>query len=381
MASANVTSAAASIRTTVDFDFTAFDNCVTFCENASLALRWADDDAMRTHRILCNQLATLISECGADLNTVSDVAEGLAGMFDAITSAAADLRWWADTVKKEYSYIEDHARGLGLIVEDGYVAIASLDDEELTDAFKELIQRAAVQAEKLSWAHDVFCSELDKLKIGIYEALIEPVFDVLKQQVMPDPNHPWLNDLTYVENLTELGATGARVYYVYRTTGQRVKVSKLFTAGWWEEFLAKELPGKWKGASGTLRVIDALEGIGRAAGPTGIVLSSVATAYDTYKEDTVKHPEWGTGHKLARAGVKTVAAGLGAAAGAALGSKLGAAAGAAVGAAFPEIIPVTAFAGQVVGGIAGGVIGGEAGEKFGDFLNEQVVDRLAEAWG
>lgn len=381
MVSANVASAAASIQTTIDFDFTAFDNCVTYCENASLALRWADDDAMRTHRILCNQLATLMSECGADLNTVSDVAEGLAGMFDTIISAAADLRWWADSVKKEYSYIENDARALGLIVEDGYVAIASLDDEELTDAFKELVQRAAVQAEKLSWAHDVFCSELDKLKIGIYEALIEPVFDVLKQQVMPDPNHPWLNDLTYVENLTELGATGARVYYVYRTTGQRVKVSKLFTAGWWEEVLAKKLPVNWKGASGTLRVIDALEGIGRAAGPVGIVLSSVATAYDTYKEDTVKHPEWGTGHKLARAGVKTAAAGIGAAGGAILGSKMGAAVGAAVGAVCPEIIPVTAAVGQVVGGMAGGVIGGWAGEKAGDAINEQVVDRIAEAWG
>ena len=381
MVSANVASAAASIQTTVDFDFTAFDNCVTYCENASLALRWADDDAMRTHRILCNQLATLMSECGADLNTVSDVAEGLAGMLEAIISAAADLRWWADSVKKEYSYIEDDARALGLIVEDGYVALASLDDEDLTDQFKVLIQRAAVQAEKLSWAHDVFCSELGKLKIGIYEALIEPVFDALKQQVMPDPNHPWLNDLTYVENLTDLGASAARAYYVYRTTGQRVKVSKLFTAGWWEEFLVEELPGKWKGASGTLRVLDALEGIGRAAGPVGIVLSSIATAYDTYKEDTVKHPEWGTGHKIARAGVKAVAAGVGAAGGAILGSKLGTAAGAAVGAACPEIIPVTAAVGGVLGAILGGVIGGEAGEKFGDVLNEQVVDRIAEAWG
>ena len=381
MASANVTSAAASIQTTVDFDFTEFDNCVTYCENAALALRWADDDAMRTHRILCHQLATLMSECGADLNTVSDVAEGLAGMFDAITSAAADLRWWADAVKKQYSYIENDARALGLIVEDGYVAIASLDDEDLTDAFKELIQRAAVQAEKLSWAHDVFCSELDKLKIGIYEALIEPVFDVLKQQVMPDPNHPWLNDLTYVENLTDLGADAARVYYVYRTTGKLVKVSTLFSADWWDEFLAKKLPANWKGASGTLRVIDTLEGIGRAAGPVGIVLSSIATAYDTYKEDTVKHPEWGTGHKLARAGVKTAAAGIGAAGGEILGSKLGTAAGAALGAWCPEIIPVTAAVGGVLGGMLGGLVGGAAGEKVCDFFNEQVVDRIAEGWG
>ena len=160
-----------------------------------------------------------------------------------------------------------------------------------------------------------------------------------------------------------------------------MKVSKLFTAGWWEEFLAKELPGKWKGASGTLRVIDTLEGIGRAAGPVGIILSSVATAYDTYKEDTVKHPEWGTGHKLARAGVKTVAAGLGAAGGAAIGSKLGAAAGAAVGAACPEIIPVTTVVGEVLGGMAGGAVGGELGEQVGNVINEQVVDKLAEAWG
>ena len=381
MASANVTSAAASIQTTVDFDFKEFDNCVTYCENAALALRWADDDAMRTHRILCHQLATLMSECGADLNSVSDVAEGLAGMFDAITSAAADLRWWADAVKKEYSYIENDARALGLIVEDGYVAIASLDDEDLTDAFKELIQRAAGHAEKLSWAHDVFCSELDKLKIDIYEALIEPVFNALKHQVVPDPDHPWLDALEYVDNLTDLGADAARVYYMYRTTGQRVKVSTLFSADWWDEFLAKKLPAKWKGASGTLRVIDTLEGIGRAAGAAGIVLSSIATAYDSYKEDTVKHPEWGTGHKIARAGVKTVAAGAGAAGGAILGSKLGTAAGAALGAECPVIIPVTAAVGGVLGGMLGGYIGGEAGEKFGDILNEQVVDRIAEAWG
>lgn len=381
MVSANVTSAAAQIPTTVDFDLKAFDDCITYCQNASYALRWADDDAISTHRILCQQIATLMSECGADLNTVSDVAEGLAGMFDAILSAAADLRWWADSVKKNYTYIENDARALGFIVEDGYVAIASLDDEEMTDQFKVLIQRASVQEGKMKWAHDVFCSELDKLKIGIYEALIEPVFDALKHQVSPDPDHPWLDDLTYVKNMTDLGADAARAYYVYRTTGQRVKVSKLFTAGWWEEFLAKELPGKWKGASGTLRVIDTLEGIGRAAGPVGIILSSVATAYDTYKEDTVKHPEWGTGHNLARAGVKTVAAGLGAAGGAAIGSKLGAAAGAAVGAACPEIIPVTTVVGEVLGGMAGGAIGGELGEQVGNVINEQVVDKLAEAWG
>ena len=155
MASANVTSAAASIQTTVDFDFKEFDNCVTYRENASLVLRWADDDAMCTHRILCHQLATLMSECGADLNTVSDVAEDWPEC-SMRSQVPQHLRWWADAVKKEYSYIENDARALGLIVEDGYVAIASLEDEDLTDAFKELVQRAAVHAEKLSWATTCF---------------------------------------------------------------------------------------------------------------------------------------------------------------------------------------------------------------------------------
>ena len=63
----------------------------------------------------------------------------------------------------------------------------------------------------------------------------------------------------------------------------------------------QEAPAKWKGASGTLRVIDALEGIG-TAGAAGIVLSSIATAYESYKEDTGEALEWGTGHKIARAG-------------------------------------------------------------------------------
>lgn len=380
MVSANVASAAASIQTTVDFDFTAFDNCVAYCENASLALRWADDDAMRTHRILCNQLATLMSECGADLNTVSDVAEGLAGMFDTIISAAADLRWWADSVKKEYSYIENDARALGLIVEDGYVAIASLDDEELAKAFNQFKERADNQAGNLKRAHDVFSSELDKLKIGTYEQLIAPVFDALKQQVVPDPNHPWLNDLAYVQNMTSLGAKAARACYVYKTTGRRVKVSSLFTKGWWDEFLA-ELPGKWKRAPAIPRAIKVVEGVGRAAGTIGIALSGIATAYDTYNEDTVEHPEWGTGHKIARATVKAGLATGVAYLGAAAGSALGAEAGAAIGALFPAAAPVTVATGEFLGGIGGGLIGGELGEKLGDIANEQVVERIVRALG
>ena len=380
MATANVPSVGESFGITVDFDFAVFDAFILECESASGVLNNADGDAMRVRSIVTHQKADLVDECAIDLSLVSDTAEGLAAIIDAIVSAAGDLRWWADSVKKEYEYIENGARAWELDVEGGYVTINSPDDEELAKAFNEYKERAGIQAGNLARAHNVFCAELDKLKIGTYEALIEPVFDALKQQVMPDPNHPWLNDLAYVENMTSLGGKAARAYYVYKTTGRRVKVSSLFTKGWWEEFLAK-LPGKWKRSPGIPRAIKVVEGVGRAAGTIGIALSGIATAYDTYNEDTVEHPEWGTGHKIARATVKAGFATGVAYLGAAAGSALGAEAGAAIGALFPAAAPVTVATGTFLGGIGGGLIGGELGEKLGDIANEQVVERIVRALG
>ena len=380
MASANVTSVGESFGITVDFDFAVFDAFVLECESVSGVLKNADGDAMRVRSIVTHQKADLVDECVIDLSLVSDTAEGLAAIIDAIVSAAGDLRWWADAVKKEYSYIENEARASGLIVKGGYVTISSPADEELVKAFNGYKERASIQAGNLVRAHNVFSSELDKLKIGTYEQLISPVFDALKQQVMPDPNHPWLNDMAYVENMTSLGGKAARAYYVYKTTGRRVKVSSLFTKGWWEEFLAK-LPGKWKRVPAIPRAIKVVEGVGRAAGIIGIPLSGIATAYDTYNEDTVKHPEWGTGHKVARATVKGVCAAGGAYIGSAAGSALGAEAGAAIGALFPAAAPVTVATGKFLGGIGGGLSGGEIGEWVGDWANEQGVERIVRALG
>lgn len=379
MASTNVPSVGESFGITLDFDFAAFDAFVLECERASGVLKNADGDTMRVRSIIVNQKADLVDDCAIDLSLVSDTAEGLAAIIDAIVSAAGDLRWWANAAKEEYSYIENGARAWGLVVEGGYVTISSPDDEELAKAFNEYKERADIQAGNLARAHNVFSSELDKLKIGTYEQLIEPVFDALKQQVMPDPNHPWLNDMAYVKNMTSLGGKAARAYFVYKTTGRRVKVSSLFTKGWWEEFCAK-LPGKWKRSS-TPRAIKVVEGLGRAAGTIGIALSGIATAYDTYNEDTVKHPEWGTGHKVARATVKAVSATAGGYLGSAAGSYLGGQAGAAIGALFPAAAPFTAAAGEFLGGIGGGLIGGELGERFGDFANEQGVERIVRALG
>ncbi len=82
-------------------------------------------------------------------------------------------------------------------------------------------------------------------KIGIYE--VDSVFDALSNiRSRRDPDHPWLDDLTYVKNMTDLGGRCCRAYYV-QDHWDSVSI-QTFTAGWWEEFLAKELLGKWKGA-------------------------------------------------------------------------------------------------------------------------------------
>jgi len=152
-----------------------------------------------------------------------------------------------------------------------------------------------------------------------------------------------------------------------------------------EGFLARGDLSKWKfrppGAHGLeptgTRVVAPIAGkIGKVAGVAGAVVDGGITAYDTYQTDTVQHPEWSEGHKVARAGVKGGLTGLGTWGVALAGGKLGAAVGAACSGPFA---PVGAVVGGLVGGVVGGLIGHYAGEYVGDVINDQGVDRVAEA--
>ena len=79
-----------------DFDVSSINAFVTACQSAAGIMRSADDDAMRAHSIVAHQTAQLLHECGEDLENVSQVADGLAEIFDSLKSASEDLSWWVD---------------------------------------------------------------------------------------------------------------------------------------------------------------------------------------------------------------------------------------------------------------------------------------------
>ena len=103
-------------------------------------------------------------------------------------------------------------------------------------------------------------------------------------------------------------------------------------------------------------------------------MDGAGAAYDSYQTDTVKHRDWGVGHKIVRAGV----AAIGTAGVSFVGGYLGAAAGAAGGA---ELGGVGVLAGGFVGGVLGSLTGAELGEQAAEAFNEGIVDPVAEAVG
>ena len=220
-----------SFKMECDFDVSSINAFATVCENAAVIMRRADDDAMRAHSIVAHQTAQLCHECGEDLCNVSQTAGGLAEIFDTLKSASEDLSWWVDAAQKEYKLIAEEGDGIGLIASyaDGFGSVELPPDryDELVDAYVHLRARAEIQKDKVDRAEYVFFLELNKLQVDTYEQIIAPVFDAFKHQFVPDPLHPWLNGLSYVEGLKSLGASAATAFYMQTYHGTYIEPGDL----------------------------------------------------------------------------------------------------------------------------------------------------------
>ena len=370
-----------------DFDVSSINAFVTVCENTAGIMRRADDDAMRAHSIVADQTAQLLHECGEDLCNVSQTAEGLAEIFDSLKSASEDLSWWVDSAQKEYGYIASDGDALGMIASyaDGFGSVELPPDryDELVDAFVELRHRAEIQKDNVDRAEYVFFLELNKLQIDTYEQIIAPVFDAFKHQFVPDPLHPWLNGFSYLGGLGGLGASAATAFYMQTYHGKYIEPGDLASRNWFERLTARGDFENWewqpKGAHAKLplglsKVVPVLEYGARRFAIVGSVLDGLGAAHDSYEIDSVKHRDWGAGHKLVRA----VVSGAASAGGSLIGGELGAALGAAGGG---ELGAGGVLVGGVVGGVYGSLKGAQTGEKFGDWFNDNVVDSVAEWLG
>lgn len=353
------------------------DNLFTFkdqCAQSSGALRTADGDAMRASSIVGQQEALLVEECQHDLQVASDVCEGISNDLKELTNAVSELAWSMKSVRDTYQGIAQKARNCGLAVCGDTVTLFDGASEDLVRNFEELRAQAEVQRLNYERAEYVFSLALDNLKVDAYEQWIEPVFNALKEQFILDDKHPIAKAIPYGVGLLDM-------------SGQMtIGASMWHFNGLYEPpkgFLAKGDLSKWAfrpiGRHGlepmaTRSVSPIATKIGKVAGPIGAVVDGGITAYDTYQTDTEQHPEWGEGHKIARAGVKGTVTGGATWAGAWLGAKGGAAIGAAVSGPFA---PVGAVVGGILGGVIGGVVGHYAGETAGDWLNDKGVDRVA----
>ena len=370
-----------------DFDVSSINAFVTACQDAAGIMRRADDDAMRAHSIVAQQTAQLLHECGEDLCNVSQVADGLAEIFDSLKSASEDLSWWVDAAQKEYGYIASDGAALGMIASyaDGFGSVELPPDryDELVDAFVELRHRAEIQKDNVARAEYVFFLELNKLQVDTYEQIISPVFDAFKNQFVPDPLHPWLNGFSYLGGLEGLGASAATAFYMQTYHGKYIEPGDLASRNWFERLTARGDFGNWewqpKGAHAKLpwglsTVVPFLEKGARRFAVIGTVLDGLGAAYDSYQTDSVKHRDWGTGHKLVRATVSGLVTAGGSFLGGEIGGALGAAGGAELGA--PGVV-----VGGLVGGMYGSLKGGQTGEKLGDWVNDNFVDSVAEWLG
>ena len=350
----------------------------TICEESIGALTRADGDVARASAIVSQQESLLVHRCNEDLLTTSQTYEEMAADLRALKLAVSDLAWWMRSVRGEYQGIAQAAAAGGLIVEGDTVILPDEQDAALSNVFGELSVRAREQRLNYERAEYVFSLVLDDLKIGTYEQWIKPVFDGLKEHFVLSEKHRLAIAVPYALGLLDFLGQSTVALTMQHFSG-------LYEAP--EGFLARGDLSKWKfrppGAHGLeptgTRVVAPIAGkIGKVAGVAGAVVDGGITAYDTYQTDTVQHPEWSEGHKVARAGVKGVTTG-----GATFimgvgGAKIGAAVGAACSGPFA---PVGAVVGGLIGGVIGGLAGHYGGEYFGDLINEQGTDRIAESVG
>lgn len=350
----------------------------TICEESIGALTRADGDVARASAIVSQQESLLVHRCNEDLLTTSQTYEEMAADLKALKLAVSDLAWSMRSVRGEYQGIAQAAAAGGLIVEGDTVILSDEQDAALSKVFGELSVRAREQRLNYERAEYVFSLALDDLKIGTYEQWIKPVFDGLKEHFVLSEKHRLAIAVPYALGLLDFLGQSTVALTMQHFSG-------LYEAP--EGFLARGDLSKWKfrppGAHGLeptgTRVVAPIAGkIGKVAGVAGAVVDGGITAYDTYQTDTVQHPEWSEGHKVARAGVKGVTTGGATFVMGVAGAKVGA----AVGAACPgPFAPVGALVGGLVGGVIGGLAGHYGGEYFGDLINEQGTDRIAESIG
>ena len=350
----------------------------TICEESIGALTRADGDVARASAIVSQQESLLVHRCNEDLLTTSQTYEEMAADLKALKLAVSDLAWSMRSVRGEYQGIAQAAAAGGLIVEGDTVILPDEQDAALSKVFGELSVRAREQRLNYERAEYVFSLALDDLKIGTYEQWIKPVFDGLKEHFVLSEKHRLAIAVPYALGLLDFLGQSTVALTMQHFSG-------LYEAP--EGFLARGDLSKWKfrppGAHGLeptgTRVVAPIAGtIGKVAGVAGAVVDGGITAYDTYQTDTVQHPEWSEGHKVARAGVKGVTTGGATFVMGVAGAKVGAAVGAACSGPFA---PVGALVGGLVGGVIGGLAGHYGGEYFGDLINEQGTDRIAESIG
>lgn len=350
----------------------------TICEESIGALTRADGDVARASAIVSQQESLLVHRCNEDLLTTSQTYEEMAADLKALKLAVSDLAWSMRSVRGEYQGIAQAAAAGGLIVEGDTVILSDEQDAALSKVFGELSVRAREQRLNYERAEYVFSLALDDLKIDTYEQWIKPVFDGLKEHFVLSEKHRLAIAVPYALGLLDFLGQSTVALTMQHFSG-------LYEAP--EGFLARGDLSKWKfrppGAHGLeptgTRVVAPIAGkIGKVAGVAGAVVDGGITAYDTYQTDTVQHPEWSEGHKVARAGVKGVTTGGATFVMGVAGAKVGAAVGAACSGPFA---PVGALVGGLVGGVIGGLAGHYGGEYFGDLINEQGTDRIAESIG
>ena len=378
MTNASAVSQGSSFSMEFLIDVDALFTFETICEESIGALTRADGDVARASAIVSQQESLLVHRCNEDLLTTSQTYEEMAADLKALKLAVSDLAWSMRSVRGEYQGIAQAAAAGGLIVEGDTVILPDEQDAALSKVCGELSVRAREQRLNYERAEYVFSLALDDLKIGTYEQWIKPVFDGLKEHFVLSEKHRLAIAVPYALGLLDFLGQSTVALTMQHFSG-------LYEAP--EGFLARGDLSKWKfrppGAHGLeptgTRVVAPIAGkIGKVAGVAGAVVDGGITAYDTYQTDTVQHPEWSEGHKVARAGVKGVTTGGATFVMGVAGAKVGAAVGAAC---LGPFAPVGALVGGLVGGVIGGLAGHYGGEYFGDLINEQGTDRIAESIG
>ena len=357
------------------------DNLFAFkdqCAQSSGALSTADGDAMRASSIVGQQEALLVEDCQHDLQVASDVCEEISNDLKALTNAVSELAWSMKSVRDTYQGIAQKARDCGLLVAGDTVSLVDESDDYLVSSFNELRAQAEVQRLNYERAEYVFSLVLDNLKVDVYEQWIEPVFNALKEQFILDDKHPIAKAIPYGVGLLDMSGQMTIGASMWHFNGLYEPPKGFFAKGDLSKWAYRPIGRHGLEPMATRSVSPIATKIGKVAGPIGAVVDGGITAYDTYQTDTEQHPEWGEGHKVARAGVKGTFTGLGTWGGAALGAKGGAAIGAAVSGPFA---PVGAVVGGILGGVIGGVAGHYFGEAIGDGINHHGVDRIAERMG